>query len=286
MIIRDGTNIHYPDSETPWLITQGIGFIDSHDDTPWLCHLPYIKPHCPYIVPAPYNTLYTAQDVTPTNRALSERVDAHPVYAAFMGNQVGQAFARDEVRETVIPAYMGLIAQCDDQIGRLFDYMQATSRMDDTMIILTLDHGDYLGDLWMGERDLFHDPSVRIPLIIYDPSAPTSTHGTTSDAWVESINLAPTFVEAMGGAPAGHILEGRSLMPLIHSQHPEDWRKIVFSEYDYSGMSLAGHLGLSPDAVRSGQRSARAVRSGACPDHADQIRRLYGLLNDWARRPA
>ena len=79
-------------------------------------------------------------------------------------------FRREEVRQKVIPAYMGLIKQCDDQLGVLLDYLdRSAGRMDDTMIVLTSDHGDYLGDHWLGEKDLFHDPSVKIPLIVYDP---------------------------------------------------------------------------------------------------------------------
>lgn len=42
-------------SETAWLTTRGIEFIDSQGDDPWLCHLRYIKPHWPYMAPAPYN---------------------------------------------------------------------------------------------------------------------------------------------------------------------------------------------------------------------------------------
>ncbi len=62
-----------------------------------------------------------------------------------MANPIGRAFSRDEVREAVIPAYMGLIKQCDDELGRLLEYMRQSGRLDDTMIVLTSDHGDYLG---------------------------------------------------------------------------------------------------------------------------------------------
>jgi len=41
--------------------------------------------------------------------------------------------------------------------------------MDDTMIVFTSDHGDYQGDHWLGEKELFHEQSVRVPMIIYDP---------------------------------------------------------------------------------------------------------------------
>ncbi|MCZ3129687.1 sulfatase-like hydrolase/transferase, partial [Acinetobacter baumannii] len=79
------------------------------------------------------------------------------------------------------------------------------------MIVFTSDHGDYLGDHWMGEKDLFHEPSVRLPLIVVDPSpAADATRGSVCDALVEAIDLVPTFVEACGGTPQPHRLEGRA----------------------------------------------------------------------------
>lgn len=305
-------NIAEQDSETPWLTREAMAFIARPHPAPWLCHLSYIKPHWPYIVPAPWHNLYGPADVVPPVRSAGEKDDPHPVFKAFMNNQAGQAFARDEVRQAVIPAYMGLIAQCDAEFGKLLDFLEETGRMAETMIVLTSDHGDYLGDHWMGEKDLFHDPSVRIPLIIYDPrAAANATRGTTCAALVESIDLAPTFVEAMGGKPADHILEGRSLTPLLHGQTPV-WRQAVFSEYDYSAMALAGpgYLDVTPEDARlfmvfdgrwklihaeGGLRPMLFDLAadpdelhdlGALPDHAAEIARLMDLLNDWARRPA
>jgi arylsulfatase A-like enzyme len=187
----------------------------------------------------------------PPRRHATERSDPHPVYGAFMNNKIAQAFQRDEVREKVIPAYMGLIKQCDDQLGRLLDHLEATGRMEDTMIVVTSDHGDYLGDHWLGEKDLFHEPSVKIPLIIYDPRREAdATRGTTCDALVESIDLAATFVEAGGGTVPGHIIEGRSLMPWLHGETPENWRDFVISEYDYSVTPMRTALGVSADDAR------------------------------------
>jgi len=79
---------------------------------------------------------------------------------------------------------------------------------------------------------MFHEPSVKIPLIIRDPStAADATRGTTCDALVEGIDLAPTFLEVAGGEARTHILEGRSLLPCLHGQAPE-WCDFVVSEYD------------------------------------------------------
>lgn len=144
-------------SETPYMTRRAMAFIDDAGDTPWCLHLSYIKPHWPYIVPAPYHDMYEAGDVPGPVRSPDERRDPHPVYGAFMEHRVCKVFSRDEVRAAVIPAYMGLIRQIDDQIGVLVSFLQARDLLEDTLIVFTSDHGDYLGDHWLGEKDLFHD---------------------------------------------------------------------------------------------------------------------------------
>ena len=108
-----------------------------------------------------------------------ERRDPHPVVAAFMAHEESLNFSRDEVRETVIPTYMGLISQFDRHVGRVVAHLDRRGLAEDTIVIVTSDHGDYLGDHWLGEKDLFHEEVVRIPLIVADPrpQAPTRARG-------------------------------------------------------------------------------------------------------------
>ena len=222
-------------SETPYMTSRAIDFMTEAGDKRWLCHLSFIKPHWPYIVPAPYHNMYGANQILPAIRSEAEKTNGHPVFRAYQNTRICRAFARDEVRRTVIPAYMGLIKQIDDQMGRLFAWMEERGLFENTMIVFSSDHGDYLGDHWLGEKDLFHDPSVRVPLIVYDPRAEAdSARGNVSDALIEGIDLAPTFLEFFGGPAKPHILEGRSLMPLLHGAKSEGFREVAFSEYDYA----------------------------------------------------
>ncbi|MCB1362068.1 MAG: sulfatase-like hydrolase/transferase, partial [Rhodobacteraceae bacterium] len=171
------------------------------------------------VVPAPYHSLYGPQDFLPVVRTEAERQTDHPVLGAFMNAPVANAFSRDDIREKVLRAYMGLIKQIDDQMGKLFQHLEDTGRMQDTMIVLTSDHGDYLGDHWLGEKMFFHDTSVKVPLIVYDPSTEAdATRGTVCDALIEQIDLLPTFVEVAGGKAQDldHILEGHSLRPILN----------------------------------------------------------------------
>jgi arylsulfatase A-like enzyme len=239
-------------SETPYITRRAIDFLDdaATKNQPWCLHLSYIKPHWPYIAPAPYHALYTAADALPVHRSPHERANPHPVYDAFMQLRVSRNFSRPEVRARVVPAYMGLIKQIDDQLGILFAALHDRGLAENTMIVFTADHGDYLGDHWLGEKDLFHECSVRVPLIIADPSpAADPTRGTVSDALVEAIDLAPTFVEYFAAAPRPHILEGAALQPLLHGTTV--WpRRFVVSEYDYSMQDVRRTLNRAPPDCR------------------------------------
>ena len=64
---------------------------------------------------------------------------------------------------------MGLIRQIDDWLGRLFDHLKKLGRFDDTLIFFTADHGDFLGDHWLGEKEMFYEEALRVPFIVYDP---------------------------------------------------------------------------------------------------------------------
>ncbi len=246
---RKPARVSEADSETPYMTRRAMDYIAEAGDRPWCLHLSYIKPHWPYIAPAPYNAMFGPGDVLPVVRLEEERRDPHPLAAEFMERRVGKAFARDEVRAEVIPVYMGLIKQIDDQLGVLFRFMEQRGLLDNTLIVFTSDHGDYLGDHWMGEKDLFHEPSVKIPLIICDPSAEAdSARGTVCDELVESIDLIPTLLEELGADPAeqSHRLEGRSLMAFLRGLHPAQWRRFAISEYDYALQPFTARLGIAP----------------------------------------
>jgi arylsulfatase A-like enzyme len=241
------------DSETPYMTRRAMEYIASAGDEPWVLHLSFIKPHWPYMAPAPYNDMYGPEHVIPAVRSEAERDSPHPVYREFMQHRVSQAFARDEVRRNVIPVYMGLIRQIDDQLGLLMRFLDERGLSENTMVVVTSDHGDYLGDHWMGEKDLFHDCSARIPLIVVDPSSSAdAARGSVCDELVESIDLVPTFIEYLGGDPGAlsHRLEGRSLMGFLRGEQPSAWRRFAISEYDYSISQSAARLGLEPRDAR------------------------------------
>lgn len=242
---RLAANVPEEHSETAYMTNRAMDFMAeaAADGRPWLCHLSYIKPHWPYIVPAPYHAMYGADHIQPPIRSAAERDTDHPLMRAYLEARVCRSFSRDHVRKHVIPAYTGLIKQLDDNLGRLFAWMDETGLSETTLVAFTSDHGDYLGDHWMGDKDFYHDVAVKVPLILCDPRrAADGTRGTVSDDLVEMIDLAPTFMAALGAPPKSHVIEGRDLTPILHGTGGFS-RRYAISEHDYHWSEMARALG-------------------------------------------
>lgn len=252
---ESGTSADIPEplSETPVTTTKALEFIDEATaaDEAWCLHLSYIKPHWPFIAPEPYNNLYDPEAVIPANRTEQEKAALHPVIEAFMRHQDSKVYTDPAKRERVIQTYMGLVKQVDDQIGRLLDHLENNDLLPNTLIIFTSDHGDYLGDHWLGEKDLFHEESVRVPLIVVDPDqAADPTRGSVDDRLIETIDLVPTIIESFGGETPQERLEGRSLLPLLRGEEIE-WRDAAVSEIDYAFRKAREWLDLAPYLCRA-----------------------------------
>jgi arylsulfatase A-like enzyme len=244
-------------SETAYTTDQALGFIEAQGETPWVLHLSYVKPHWPYIAPAPYHAMYAPEDALPVRRHPAERGnDVHPVLREFQNEEVSQSFQNDACIAAVRPTYMGLIAQLDAHLGRIWALMERMGRWQDTLVVFTSDHGDYLGDHWLGEKELFHDCIQRVPFLLYDPDAAAdATRGTRDARFAEAIDAVPTFLDALGLDPAPHLLEGRSLLALTRGTAAE-WREHAISELDWTFRGARRRLGLP-----TGQHRAFMVRT-------------------------
>ncbi|MBW8636173.1 sulfatase-like hydrolase/transferase [Hoeflea sp. WL0058] len=239
-------NVPEEHSETAYMTNRAMDFMTEaqEDGRPWLCHLSYIKPHWPYIVPAPYHDMYGEKHIVSPIRSEAERETEHPLLRAYHQARVCRSFSRDYVRECVIPAYMGLIKQLDDNLGRLFAWMDEQGLSENTIIAFTSDHGDYMGDHWMGDKDFYHEVAVKVPLIIADPRPEAdASRGSVKDELVEMIDLAPTFMNALGCHAKPHVIEGRDLTPLLHGVDGFS-RKYAISEHDYHWSDMARILGV------------------------------------------
>ena len=240
------------DSETAYTTDRALEFIRARGDEPWVLHLSYVKPHWPYMAPAPYHARYALDQCLPVKRVPRELESAHPVLAAYRAQEECASFMRDEVWRAVRPTYQGLVQQVDDHLGRVCDALEALGRFGDTLIVFTADHGDFLGDHWLGEKEQFYDTVQRVPLIVYDPdSAANATRGDVETRFVEGVDLVPTFLTALGLPAARERIEGVSLLPLTRAEVTPAWRDHVVSELDYGYREARRTLGRAPDQCRA-----------------------------------
>jgi len=235
-------NAHFParvdrrHSETAYMTGRALEYIRAKGEEPWVLHLSYIKPHWPLMAPEPYHDMYRDADTGPIISPAAETNTPHPVLQAYrQAHEDCISYGKEDVVRHVRPTYMGLIKEVDDHIGRLMNELDVLGRLDDTLIVFCADHGDQLGDHGLGEKELFYEQAVRVPLIVVDPrKSADATRGTAESRFVESIDVLPTMLDVLGLPLPDHLLEGRSLRPILHGEQPDDWRDCVFSELDYA----------------------------------------------------
>ena len=106
-----------------------------------------------------------------------------------------------------------MLAAVDESTGAIVDALRKAGRLDDTLIVVTSDHGYFYGEHGLStERRLAYEESIRIPLIVRYPALVKSARGAAQT--VLSVDLAPTLLE-LGRAPSPAKLHGRSLVPLL-----------------------------------------------------------------------
>ncbi len=123
--------------------------------------------------------------------------------------------------------YLACVQGVDDNVGKLLDYLDAASLADDTIVIYSTDNGWYLGDLGLYDKRFMYEPGLRVPLIARGPGI---TPGSTPDAFVANIDLAPTFLD-LAGLPIPDSMQGKSLAPLLRGETPAGWRQSVYYRY-------------------------------------------------------
>jgi N-acetylglucosamine-6-sulfatase len=116
----------------------------------------------------------------------------------------------------------------DDSLGRILAALERRGILNDTMVVLTSDHGYFYGEHGLNEeRRLAYEETIRIPLIIRYP--PLTMAGSTPAEIALSLDIAPTLLEVAGVRP-GDGIQGRSLVPVLKTEVRE-WRSSFLVEY-------------------------------------------------------
>lgn len=227
------------DSDTAFLTDQFLDRIRGYEGQSWFAHLTYIRPHPPLVAPAPYNRMYDPERL-PLPKGLPTAADeaaVHPFFAApnadiasFVEGFPDLAPSEENI-QTLRAIYLGLASEVDHHIGRIMEYLRDSGQYEDTLIVLSADHGEMLGDRHAWGKHTVYDAAYHTPLMIRMPGNATQA-GSQVSALTESIDLMPTILEWVG-QDIPNAVDGRSLLPLLRGEDPGDWRQYSFSELDF-----------------------------------------------------
>ncbi len=199
----------------------------------WFAHLSYLRPHSPYAAAGEFATMYRPEDV---DLPIEPAEDLHALHRAAMRNPAAAA-PRDEGELRRMRAqYLGMVSEVDHQLGRVLDAVAARGELADTVVVVTSDHGDQLGDHGLVEKLGFFEQSYHVPLIVADPRHPRG-HGRVVDAFTENVDVLPTLCELLG-ADVPVQVDGRSVAGFLDGADPPDWRDAAHWEWDWRYLFL------------------------------------------------
>lgn len=251
-------------SETAWSIDAALDFIRIRDNEPWCLHLGTFRPHPPFMASDPYHAMYEPQSMPKPVRApsLAAEKAVHPLTHLLLESikanngvrhmpGLASAVSLEDIAK-IRAAYYALCTEVDDHLGRVFDLLRERGQDERTLIILTSDHGEQLGDHYLLSKRGYFRESYHIPLIIRDPRAQANaTRGKQLDVLTENVDVLPTILDWLD-EPSSHQFDGHTLMPFVRGETPARWRNAAHWEYDFrdmAGRQAAQKLGIDPDST-------------------------------------
>ncbi|PXA04393.1 sulfatase [Coraliomargarita sinensis] len=124
--------------------------------------------------------------------------------------------------------YLRTAHSVDESVGALLDYLAANGLDKNTIVMYSSDQGFYLGEHGWFDKRFMYDESFSTPLLVSWPGV--SQSGTVNSDLVQNIDFAETFLD-LAGAPIPEAMQGRSLLPLINGERPDDWRDSLYYHY-------------------------------------------------------
>ncbi len=207
------------------MYSDGIAFLEqaaANPDRPWALFLSTEAPHDPYVAPQRYYKRYTVDDISPPANFEDDLAGRPAIYDRI------QSVWNDLTWEDFAQAITCYYANCtmvDEQIGRILEALDLLEMRENTVIVFTSDHGDYLAEHRLMLKGIpAFEGAYRVPLILSGPGIPTDRQ---VNKIVSLLDLVPTLVQLTTGDDfPGH---GRSLLPLLQNKK-SGWLSEAFAE--------------------------------------------------------
>ncbi len=216
--------------QTYWATERAIEFIDQErpDDQPWMVNINVYDPHPPFVPPKEYADQFDPEDMPgPYFRDSDLEQQAKLGDCDFQG-EVQDPEGHDAKKCQAL--YYAMIAQIDDQFGRLLEHLDQSDQREQTVIIFTSDHGETLGDHGLLQKGCrFYEGLVRVPLIISWPGQ--FEQDLQSGGLVELLDMSATILD-IAGIEIPDYFQGQSLLPVLKGDsNPHQLRDSVRCEY-------------------------------------------------------
>ena len=217
------------DDEVAFAAERGLfEHIRSGDERPFCFVVSFTHPHDPYAIPQEYWDRYEHDEIPMPTHGYDASI-THPHDERLRAVcDMDDVEITDEMVRTARHAYLGAVSYVDDKLQRLLEVLRVTGRLENTVVILTSDHGDMQGERGLWYKMSFYEGSARVPLVV---SAPGRFEPARIASPVSTMDLLPTLVGIAGGDDAGVAqgLDAESLMPLLRGDH--DDREVVVGQY-------------------------------------------------------
>jgi choline-sulfatase len=207
------------DDEAAFMAERAIFDIArSRDPRPFLMVASFSHPHDPFAIPQRYWDLYRDEDIDMP--AAESALDPHSRRLRHVCAMDSEAVTEAQTR-AARRAYYGAIAYVDDLVGRLMQALRLAALAQDTIVILTSDHGEMLGERGLWYKMSFFEGACRVPLVV---AAPSRFEPRRVAANVSLTDLMPTLIELAGGGvqSLGVSVDGRSLTPHLRGAQGHD----------------------------------------------------------------
>ncbi|MBN1675297.1 MAG: sulfatase-like hydrolase/transferase [Kiritimatiellae bacterium] len=202
-------------------------------DKPFFLWLGFYGPHHPYVPSGRFARMYEPDSVPSFRRAEGDIGKKPPEYGSYFHARDHKFRGFDRASEATFrrmkAAYYGMVSQLDWQLGLTLDLLHRKGLAPNTIVVLTSDHGDFLGDHGIAAKGPFLlDCMLHVPLIV---RAPGCAPGTRSDALVESVDVFPTLAALAGEEPPEWV-QGRRLCgpPAAQARDNQPARDAVYAE--------------------------------------------------------
>ncbi len=230
-----GTYTHYGVNENPFndhdVVESSLQDLDraGASGKPWCLYCGTLGPHDPYFVPQEFLDLYRLEDIELPVSFGDKMEDKPALYRRTRGrfDQLTEHEHREAIRH-----YRAFCTYQDWLFGKLMDALEKTGQAENTIVVYTSDHGDYMADhgLWCKGLPCFRS-GYHVPAIVRWPEG-IKNPGRTENSFVSLADFAPTFLEAAGAAPRteSQAFSGRSLMPFLKDRKSDGWRAAIFTQ--------------------------------------------------------